>query len=95
MARKKPEKTHEEKAAESNFRVDESDLKYATEKTVKENLPKEDILKNVTQKEVRGIPKEVVESIEKGSVKKNHRKPKKSQREKVEQFTVLKKKVKK
>ncbi|MFH1503225.1 MAG: DNA topoisomerase I [Candidatus Diapherotrites archaeon] len=93
--RKKQEKSKEEKAAENYFEVDESDLRYATQKDIKENLPKENILKNITQKEVKEISKDVVESIEKGSVHKNYKKPKKKQIEKVEEFTVLKKKFKK
>src|SRR3989344_3393055 len=92
MARKKQEKSSEEKAAEGNFRVDVSDLKYATEKEIKKALPKENILKNITQKEVKGAQAEI---IEKGSIKKNSRKPGKKDIEKIEQFTVLKKKFKK
>src|SRR4030042_3141196 len=89
--KKKQEKTHEEIAAEGNFRVDKSDLKYATEKEIKETLPKQDILKNVTEKSVKPIQQEV---ITQGSIEKSYKKPKK-QIEKVEEFTVLKKKVKK
>ncbi len=87
--KKKQEKTHEERAAEGNFRVDESDLKYATQKNIKEGLTKEDILKNITHKSVKEIP---VETTEKISVKKNYKKPHKKQIEKIEEFTVLKKK---
>jgi DNA topoisomerase-1 len=90
--KKKQEKTSREKAAENYFEVDASDLKYSTEKIVKGSLPKEDILKNVTEKTVKTSSNEV---IKQGSINKNHKKPKKSQIEKVEQFTVLKKRVKK
>jgi DNA topoisomerase-1 len=90
--KKKQEKTHEEIAAEGNFRVDKSDLKYATEKEVKEIPPKEDILKNITEKTVKPIQKEVVIQ---GSIEKSYKKPEKKQLEKVEEFTVIKKKFKK
>jgi DNA topoisomerase I len=90
--KKKQEKTSREKAAESYFEVDASDLKYATQKEIKEGLPKENILKNVTEKAVKTSPQEIVTQ---GSIKKNHKKPGKKQIEKVEQFTVLKKRVKK
>ncbi len=93
--KKKQEKTKEELAVEGNFRVDKSDLKYATEKEVKNPLSKENILKNITEKRVKEIPKEVIESIGKRTIKKNHKKPPKKQIEKIEKFTVLKKKVKK
>ncbi|HPD81871.1 MAG TPA: toprim domain-containing protein, partial [Candidatus Pacearchaeota archaeon] len=92
MVKKKQEKTKEELAAEGNFRVDQSDLKYATQKEIKNALPKENILKNVTEKIVK-IPSN--ETIEKGSIKKNHKKSRKKQLEKIEKFTVLKKKFKK
>jgi len=91
MAVKKQKKTSEEKASESNFRLDESDLKYATEKLVKP-LPPEKII-SVTEKIVKQTPTEI---ITKGSVgKKSKKKPSKKEREKVESFTVIKKKVKK
>jgi DNA topoisomerase-1 len=90
--KKKQEKTSREKAAEDYFEVDESDLKYATQKETKEGLSKENILKNVTEKTVKTSSNEV---IKQGSIKKNHKKPRKNQIEKIEQFTVLKKRVKK
>ncbi len=93
--KRKQEKSKEEIAAEGNFRVDKSDLKYATEKEVKNPLPKEDILKNITEKKVKEIPKEVIESIGKRTINKNHKKPAKRQLEKIEKFTVIKKKYKK
>lgn len=92
MVKKKQEKTKEELAAEGNFRVDKSDLRYATQKEIKESLSKENILKNVTEKIVKSP---LNESIEKISIKKNNKKPKKKQIEKIEKFTVLKKKFKK
>ena len=90
--KKKQEKSKEEVAAEGNFRVDRSDLKYATQKEVKESLPKETILKNVTEKNVKSTPNE---TIKQGAIKKNYKKPLKKDIEKVEQFTVIKKKFKK
>ncbi len=90
--KKKQEKTKEELAVEGNFRVDRSDLKYATEKQVKESLPKQDILKNITEKSVKTTPTEI---ITQGAIEKHYKKPLKKQIEKVEKFTVLKKKVKK
>ena len=84
-------KSSEEKASEENFRVDESDVKYSTEKEVK-NLPPEKYL-NVTEKLTKQTPREI---IVQGAIEKEVRKkPTKKQRQKVEQFTVLKKKVKK
>jgi DNA topoisomerase-1 len=92
MVKKKQEKTKEELAAEGNFRVNISDLKYATQKEIKDGLSKENILKNVTEKIVKTPSNQI---IEKSSIKKNHKKPRKNQIEKVEKFTVLKKKFKK
>jgi len=90
--KKKQDKTKEELAVEGNFRVDRSDLKYATEKQVKESLPKQDILKNITEKSVKSTPTEI---ITQGAIEKHYKKPHKKQIEKVEKFTVLKKRVKK
>ncbi|MGY4884534.1 MAG: DNA topoisomerase I [Nanobdellota archaeon] len=92
MVKKKQEKSKEEIAVENNFKVDKSDLKYATEKRVKEALPKEDILKNITEKSVKPIQQEI---ITQGAIEKSYKKPAKKQIEQVEKFTVLKKKVKK
>ncbi|MEK6832447.1 MAG: DNA topoisomerase I, partial [Nanoarchaeota archaeon] len=90
--RKKQEKSKEEIAVEGNFRVDKNDLKYATEKEVKEELPRESIFKSITEKAVKTTPAEI---IKQGSIKKNHKKPLKKEIEKIEEFTVLKKKFKK
>lgn len=90
--KKKQEKTKEELAVEGNFKVNMSDLKYATEKEVKASLPKKDIFKNITEKTVKTTPTEI---ITQGSIEKHYKKPQKKQIEKVEKFTVLKKKVKK
>jgi DNA topoisomerase-1 len=90
--KKKQEKSKEEIAAEGNFRVDRNDLKYSTEKEVKNPPSKEEILKNITEKAVKTTPSE---TIRQGSIKKNHRKPLKKDIEKIEEFTVLKKRVKK
>jgi len=89
---KKQEKSKEETAAEGNFRVNKTDLKYSTEKKIKENLPKENILKNVTEKKVKISSDEV---IKQGSIKKNYKEIPKKDIEKIEEFTVLKKKFKK
>ena len=63
---KKPTKpTREEKAAESHFNVDESDVKYATEKRIAKERPKEDILKNVTEKRVKDSTNQRITSVEK------------------------------
>ena len=91
MTIKKLQKTSEEKAVESNFRLDESDAKYATKKLIK-NLPPEKII-SITEKIVKQTPKEI---IIQGSIKKPVRKkPSKKEREKIEEFIVLKKKIKK
>jgi len=90
--KKTQEKSKEEVAAEGNFRVDKSDLKYSTEKEVKDPPSRENILKNITEKVVRITPEDI---IKQGSIKKNHKKPLKKNLEKIEQFTVLKKKFKK
>lgn len=62
---KKPKKSKEEKAAESHFAVDESDVKYATEKQVKESVDKTDLLKNVTEKPAKKSKVEEKSSVEK------------------------------
>lgn len=91
MPKKKLEKTREEKAAEGSFRVDESDLKYATEKKVKELEPEKP--KTSIEKKVK---KPVDEFVKQGSIEKRVRKkPGKKEREKVESFNVVKKKFKK
>src|SRR3989344_8725144 len=47
-------KTREENAAESHFIVNKEDVKYATEKSVKEQIvDKKYILKNVTEKPIK------------------------------------------
>ena len=92
MVKKKQEKSKEDVAAEGNFRVDKSDLKYSTEKKVKAPLSKEDILKNITEKTVKTIS---TETITQGSVAKPYKKNSKKKLEKIEKFTVIKKKFKK
>jgi DNA topoisomerase-1 len=90
--KKKQEKSKEEIAVEDNFKVNKNDLKYATEKEVKKGLPKEDILKNITEKQVKITSSQI---IQQGSIEKPFKKSQKKQIEKVEEFTVLKKKFKK
>ncbi len=90
MAKKKQDKTSEEKAAESHFEVDETDLKYAVEKKIKPETPKEDILKNVTEKRVKSSKEE---TILKKSIEKSYSKPIRSELETVENSD--KKKIKK
>lgn len=88
---KKNEKTREEKAVEGNFRVDESDVKYATEKMVK-NLPPERAIE-VIEKIVKPVQRDI---ILQGAVEKTvKKKPTKKEREKIESFNVIKKKIKK
>ncbi len=84
------EKTREEKAIENNFKVNESDLKYATEKIEKNKIPEKLII--TTEKPVKQISKEI---ITQGSVEKKVKRPSKKEVEKIESFTVLKKKFKK
>jgi len=90
--RKKQEKSKEEKAAEGSFRVDKSDLKYSTEKEVKKSPTRETILKNVTEKSTKISSEEFVRQ---GSIQKDYKTKSNRDIEKVEEFTVLKKKVKK
>lgn len=87
---KKSKKSREEKAAESGFRVDESDVKYATEKQVKEKIPEK--LIQTIEKKVKEVKNEFVKQ---GSIEKKSKKPDKKDLEKVESFTVVKKRVKK
>ncbi len=91
MPRKKQEKSREEKAAEGSFRVDETDVRYATEKFVRPQTPTADILKNVTEKKLRGLNPEVM--IQR-TVEKTYSKPNKKSLEKVESFNVIKKRPK-
>jgi DNA topoisomerase-1 len=91
MVKKKQEKSIEEKASESNFRVDESDLKYSTEKIVKPLSPERRT--EVIEKMVKQTSPEI---IKQGSIEKIVRKkPSKKEREKIESFNVVKKKFKK
>ncbi len=47
----KSKKSKEEKIAENYFPVDKSDLKYTTEKEIKDFAPKQDIIKKSIEKE--------------------------------------------
>ena len=61
---KKAEKSREEKAAESYFEVDESDVKYATEKQVKKLSPEKpsiSIEKNIKQTPTETIKEYLLE----------------------------------
>jgi len=87
---KKIEKSHEEKAVESNFRVDKSDLRYATEKIEREKVPEKLVI--TTEKQIKGILKE---EILQGAIEKKVKKLPKKQIERIESFTVIKKKFKK
>ena len=62
---KKPKKPREEKIAESYFPVDESDLKYTTEKQIKETAPKQDIVKKAIEKEYSKPDRKSLEIVEK------------------------------
>ncbi len=87
---KKQDKSREEKAAESGgFRVDESDIKYATEKQVREKFPEK---LTTIEKKVKSPDTEIVK---KGTIEKKTKKKTKKELEKVESFNVIKKKVKK
>lgn len=79
MARKKKEKSREEKAAESYFEVDESDVKYATEKQVKELKPEKP--KVSTEKIIK---KESSQIEKKGLVEKSYSQPLKKELETIE-----------
>src|SRR3989344_2067074 len=75
----KQKKTREETAAESHFIVNKEDVKYATEKSVKEQIAdKKYILKNVTEKPIRENVQNVV------SVEKEYSAPTKKELEKIE-----------
>ncbi len=87
---KKQKKSREEKAIESDFRVNESDVKYATEKMVKP-LPPEKLIE-ITEKIVKKTSDKIVKQ---GSIEKKYSKLEKKQLEKVESFNVIKKRVRK
>jgi len=81
---KKQDKTPGEKAAESHFEVDETSVKYATEKEVKDTVDKGDLLKNVTEKSVKtNVQKDIIE-------KKGKRKPRKRVKKKTAKKTTIK-----
>lgn len=77
-----PKKSPEEKAVESNFTVDESDVKYATEKQVKETIDTQDLLKNVTKKPIK-----THQVVEKSSVEKKYSKPSIKERETIDNIS--------
>ena len=89
---RKPDKTKEERAAESHFKVDEDDLKYTTEKEIKPDISKEELLKNTTEKKVKSPLKS--ERISKGSVQKEYSKPSRIDLETIESKSKKKKKRK-
>ncbi|GAI36866.1 unnamed protein product, partial [marine sediment metagenome] len=62
---RKPKKFKEEKIAESYFPVDESDLKYTTEKKIKDVAPKQDITKKSIEKEYSKPDRKSLETVEK------------------------------
>ncbi len=92
MSRKQQEKSKEEKAVESNFVVSANDLKYSTQKEVKDLPTKEEILKNIIEKTEKTSSNEIVKQ---GSIEKEYKKKTNKDIENVEEFTVLKKRVKK
>ncbi len=61
----KSKKSKEEKIAESYFPVDKSDLKYTTEKKVKDFAPKQDITKKSIEKEYSKPNRKSLEVVEK------------------------------
>jgi len=90
---KKQKKTREEKSAENFFRVDESDIDYATEKRTKKGTPKDDLLKKALEVSVKApVPKE---EILKGSIEKIYKKIDRSELETVEKKGTKKVKKKK
>ena len=86
MPKKKP-KTKEETAVEGHFQVDADDMKYATEKKVKETRSES---KSTIEKRVKERVPQKMETIEK-----KYSKPSKKDLEKVEQLTVVKKRTRK
>ena len=89
MPPKKQEKTSAEKAVESGPKIDASNVKTTTEKRVKERLP-EKLIETIEKKIKTDSKERKTKSVEKKS-----KKPTKKELEKVESFTVIKKKVKK
>jgi len=83
---KKPKKTQEEKTSEDFFPVDKDDLEFATEKEIKKDAPKEEILKKSIEIPVeKPIPKE---EILKGAVEKISYKPTKAETEIIEESPI-------
>jgi DNA topoisomerase I len=79
---KQPKKSKEEKLAESFFPLEKNDIRFTTEKSVKEPGFREDYLKNTTEKIVK-IPISKEELL-KGTVEKRYRIPEKESFIKVE-----------
>ncbi|MCK4552668.1 DNA topoisomerase I [Candidatus Pacearchaeota archaeon] len=69
----KPKKTKEEKTAESYFPVDETDLKYTTEKQEKEAPEKEELLKGSIEKQYKKPERASLETVHHGRTPKNFR----------------------
>jgi len=78
----KPEKTKQEKQSESFFPIDETSLKYATEKKVKQEKPRQDILKKSIEKKYSKPETNTLEKIEKKSKTKPRKKTIKSKSKK-------------
>ena len=81
MPPKKPAKSKEETTAENYFPVDKDDLKRVTEKSVKDDVSKEDYLRKSVEVEIKDSPKE---EMLKGAVEKPYKKIDKKELETVE-----------
>ncbi|MFA4953557.1 MAG: DNA topoisomerase [Candidatus Pacearchaeota archaeon] len=79
----KKKKSREEKASEEFFPINEDDLKTTTEKIQKENITKEDYLKNTIEKQIKEISKE---DYLKTIVEKIYKKPNRKDLESVEKI---------
>jgi DNA topoisomerase I len=83
----KKKKTQQEKITEEFFRVDKSDINYATEKQVKERIPDE---KRVIERTVKQSPFSK-EQISKSTIEKTYNRPNKEDLEIVEKTTIKQK----
>ena len=80
---RKPTKSREQRTAEGFFRVDQSDLKYTTEKLVKEPLVAE-ILERTIEKPIKEISKEIGIKVNPEFItEKEYKKPSRGELEKV------------
>ena len=80
---KKAKKTREEKIVESYFPIDETNLKYTTEKQIKESPPKEEVTKGSIEKEYKKPDRSSLEIVEKTKKNLKNKKIKKSKKIKI------------